>query len=268
MLRQLGWMAVTTAVAIASVTSPLMRPSLAAETVSVSLGETELLSVPVSELEAYVATGTATGELEPILTLLSDEERGILTSLLGSDIKIKPEPFSQFLDSSLSESILTEVGRFLRSDSAGVSSLDALRLAMNRAAATGTFSLLDVIKAYPVSNMVVDADQGRKALQGLNTFGKDLNLLLAAFGVTVDTSEAQFDLGKITSLIRSAEGYTQQVDRFIENTGITESELKGDAPPAGSITIQKAELYQLYQDLDQLVKQAKDTTGIKVKVDQ
>ena len=266
MHRQFGWMAASAALAIASVTCLPLRPSLAAENISVSLESIELLTVPVSELETFVTTGNATGNLGSALTLLSTEERTFLQELLGAKVKVRPVPFGEYLESNLGEGMLGEFGKLFLPSDRSLSGTHALRVAMRQASTPGEFTFLDVVKAYPTQTMVLDANRVRTVSKDLDTFGNDLKLLLAAFGVEVDTSDAKFDLAEITSLIRAAGEYEQEVDQFIKGTGLTEAELRGNTPPQGTVTVQKADLYRLYQNLDQLVQQAKDSSGVKVKV--
>ncbi len=259
--------------AIAATTATLLapvRPSLAAEEVSITVDSEQLLNIPVTELEGYVATGEASGDLETLLTLISDDLEQEFQDALGLKIKVKPQPFSQFLNSNLGNLVLDEVEDVIKPGDTSVSSIDALKTAMNQASTSETgFSLVDIIKAYPTSQVILEKQAVDQKVEVLESLGTDVGLLLASFGVNVDVSNAKFDFATISGFVDSASNYFSDIEAFAKANGLTQLDLDSPTPPTGTITLQKAEIHRLYQKLLGLRDQAKQVvqeSGIEVKV--
>ncbi len=241
------------------------RPNLAAENVVLTMGETQLVTVPVSDLEIFAQTGTVPESLSAFTDLVNEQEQAAVRDALNDPIEVKPAPFNQFLQSNLGELILEGFGGVFKPDGSTQSAKEALQTAMTTAATSGSFRIIDLAKNYPTSNLIIDAEPVLNMIKEGKTLGSDVKLLLAGFGVDIDTSNLKFDLNSLRTLFDSTKSYAQEVDTFVTSTGVTVDELKGPTPPTGTVTIEKAELYQLYQKLDKLVQEAKAATGINIK---
>jgi hypothetical protein len=227
-----------------------IRPTLAAEEISLVVGETELLTLAVADLESYATTGKASKELEGIVTLFPAEKAKKLRDLLTQKTQVKPQPFGQFLDSTLGSKMLNQLGSVVKPKGAGISSIDSLKTAMNTAAAAPEgFSVIDLLKAYPTARILIDQEAANAKQKEIDTLGKDLELLLASMGIKVNPDA-------MIGLFELANSHVKNVDAFIKSTGIDEAELKGSTPPQGTVTLQKADIYQLYQTFSKLRQQA------------
>ncbi len=270
MLHRLRLIAAITVTAAALIIP--IRPSLAAEEVSITVDSEELFNIPVTVLEGYASTGEASGDLETILALIPEELKPQFQDALNYKLKVKPQPFSQFLTSNLGNLVLEEVADIVRAGDASLSNTNALRTAMNQAATSAEgFSLVDVIKAYPTSQVILEQQAANQKVGVLKSLGTDVGLLLASFGINIDVSDVDLDFAAIRTLFESANSYFNEVEAFAKANGLTQLDLDSPTPPSGTITFQKADIHQLYQKLLKLRDQAKQVvqqSGIKVEVSQ
>ena len=264
MSSKYGWLAAGV-VMITGVFAAPIRPSLAADTVVLKTGETELLTVPVSELTSFVQTGTAPESLAAFTSLVNETEKAAVRDVLKDPIQVKPAPFNQFLQTNLGNLILTGLGDVFKPDGSNQTPAESLRQALTTAAADGSFTMVDLVKSYPTANMIIDVKPVLTMVKEGKSLGSDVKLLLAAFGVEVDTSDLKFDLNSLRTLFDATKNYAKEVDGFVSSTGLTVAELTGPTPPAGTIQIQKADLYRLVQNLEKLVKEAEASTGVVIK---
>ena len=266
MSRKYGLLAAAV-VAIISVAGAPLRPSVAADNVLVKLGETELLTVPVSEFETFAKTGTPPETLAPFTGSVTEQQKKAVQGILSKDIQVKTAPFSQFLESNLGKLILENLGEIIQPSGVSISKVEALRTAVRTAAADGSFNFIELMKSYPKSTIVLDIKPVLKVVQEIDTFRSDLKLMLASAGIDVDTTNFKIDIDALRSLFVSTKLYGEEVYTFIKSTeGVTLEELRASTPPTGTITIQKADLYELFQKLEKLAKEVEAATGVVVDV--
>ncbi len=178
-------------VAIASLL-PGIRPSLAAEEVVITVGTTELATVPVTELATYAETGNPSGPLQSLLSFLSTEQTQTFRHSLSCEVTVNPEPFGQFLESRLGTLLLTELSQLLKPSDTSVTSLDALRTAMTTTATeNGRISILSVVENYPTDRLILDQQTAQGRLDLLETLGEDAKLLMAALDLEADSARAE-----------------------------------------------------------------------------
>lgn len=249
----------------------LTHPSLAAEEVVIASGNTNLVTLPIADIETYAKTGTATPKLQPILNFLSAQQRDTFKGAMTYQFRVQPAPFGQFLNSKLGGNLLEEFATVVKPpQQVAVSPTTALKTAFNQAATgDGNFTLVEVLRQYPNPQVVLDQQAVQDKLQNFQTLGSDLQLLLAAAGVNVDVSKANLDPTALKNLYNAATSYANDLQNYTKLTGLTQQELNAPTPPTGTITVKKADLYQLYQKFNRLGQQTKqfvDNSGIKVEV--
>ncbi|NCJ05792.1 alpha/beta hydrolase [Synechococcales cyanobacterium C] len=168
---------------------PMVRPSLAAEEVIIAVGSTEVATLPVTELATYAETGTAEGQLQSLLSLLSTDQAQEFRNSLSCEVTVNPEPFGEFLESRLGTLLLTELSQVLKSSDDSVSSLEALRTAMTTSAeADGRVSILSVVQSYPTDQIILDQQTAQGRFDLLESLGEDAKLLMAALDLQQPTT--------------------------------------------------------------------------------
>lgn len=251
------------AVATAGFVAPT-APTLAASQVVVSAGPVKL-PLAVADIESYVTTGQASTDLQPVVRLLKPDQAKAFRDVMSTPLNVKPQPFGQFLRSTLGQEFLGELSTAIKpTNGTAASSTQFLQTAMTGAASDGTLTLLEVIKQYPADQVMLDQQAVQSKFTQLQNRGKDLQLLLASFGINVDLSNA--NPAALVGLVSAAETYVGDVSAFVDKTGITQAELTGATPPTGTVTVQKADLYQLYQKLNRLTQRVVDESGVEVNI--
>lgn len=201
MLRNRGFaLLVTSLVAVAGVGMVFPRPSHAADTVIFISGRKALMRVPVSEFETFAQTGKPSGIYRAFMAFVSPEQQDSMRDLLGNEFTVHPGPFNQFLDSNLGSFVFNELGEILRPYGTSQSSARVLRTAFQTAAATGRFTLVDVLKSYPTANVLLDIKPALRWYHQTKTFGGDFELLQAAFRTDENTTNPNLDINSFLSL--------------------------------------------------------------------
>ncbi|MEO1133873.1 MAG: alpha/beta hydrolase [Cyanobacteria bacterium J06639_1] len=258
-----SYLTLATAAALGAIASPAM----AAEEIVVSGGSTDR-SFSVSNIEAYATTGELDGNIEPFLTDLTEPQSQALRDSLQYDVSVNFVPFAKFWRSGLGTTILDQTATVIRPGSDEVSGRQALRSAIVRASEDGSFDAIELLERYPTTQIEISEQEIRDRVDSLQTFAGDVQLLLAAAGVTIDTSDATFNRRAFQNLVQSGLDYAADLREFAVDNGLNDLELNADAPPKGTVTLSKAEVYDLYQQLKllgQRTAQFYENSGIEVE---
>lgn len=145
-------------------------PGYSAEKLLVGFGLLER-SIPIADLEQFATTG----ELTPQLAIygqqlgLSQEQLDQVRQVLTTPATISPVAVAQFLYTEQGVLLLEQIGRVVQTP-VRQANVQALRGALILAAAdpNGTFSLLNVLKAYPTEAMRIDLGEGLAIAQQIN----------------------------------------------------------------------------------------------------
>lgn len=239
-----SYLALATAAALGAIASP----ALAAEEIVVSGGSTAR-SFSVGNIEAYAETGALDGNIAPFLDELTEPQSQALRDGLNYDVKVKFVPFSKFWRTGLGTSILNQMATVIQPGSSDVSGRQALRSAFVKSSEDGSFSAIELLERYPTSQIVISEQEIRDRIESMQTFASDVQLLLAAAGVTIDTSDASFNRKAFQNLVQSGADYAADLREFAVDNGLNDLELNGKSAPKGTVTLSKAEIYDLYQQL-------------------
>ena len=146
------------------------KPSLAAEEIVLSVADTELFTLSVSELESYATTGQTSENIDALLGFIPTDVQPMFKGALSYKLPVRPQPFQQFLNSNLGQQFLSEMGTIVRPKDASLSSTSLLQTAINNAAASGTgFTVIDVMKTYPANKILLDQDALDKKTKTLDS---------------------------------------------------------------------------------------------------
>ncbi|MEO1133874.1 MAG: alpha/beta hydrolase [Cyanobacteria bacterium J06639_1] len=249
------------ALAVTAIAS-FAAPSFAADTIQVRFGPASR-SLSVDALATYAETGRATENLGYYLNLIGSEQAAALRDTLTYEVPLNFVPFARFTRSRLGTGILDETADIIQPLTASVDGTQALRAALVTSTSDGSFTLLELLQRYPSTAIVINSSDVRSRVDGIQSVGDDLQLLLASFGVNVDVSQVASDPESIGDLLASGGDFLNRVETFATRYGISELDLNAPVPPTGEIEIPKAALYNLYQQFLGLGAQ----TGVEVEID-
>ena len=166
---------VSAVVVLASLAS---LPAMAAQEVTISTNRGSR-SVDRVDLERYALTGEAEGTLRYFTADLSDDQERIVRNSLSRPIDVDFLPFSKFVRSELGTTAIAGLANGIEPGSPSVESEQALRAALVSAASDGSLSILDLLAAYPTSEVVLDWPD----LQSLATDFQDSGTFSGALGL-------------------------------------------------------------------------------------
>lgn len=116
------------------------------------------MTLPVSELEIFAATGKMSAALEMLLGQAQKDPEVVRRSLTRP-VKVSQKLLDRTLNSKLGEILLDEVGQVIRTPS-GTANQEALRKALVLSASSDNqITLLETIKNYPTSEVYVEGDR-------------------------------------------------------------------------------------------------------------
>ena len=128
----------------------------AAERVTFSLKPFGEFQVEVEDLEAFVATGARTTELNYYLKRLTPEQLARLPGLLSTPLKFNPLTIAKFSNSTVGEVAIANLGKGIRA-SPTRNGFYALRSAIIAAAFDDTgLSLINLLHHYPLETVYLD----------------------------------------------------------------------------------------------------------------
>ncbi len=224
--------------------------------------------ISVVAIKRYVETGEATENLAYYVDPLSAEEAEALRQGFQASISLHFLPFSRFLNSSLGEGILEQMALAIQPgiDPQPEAGVKALRGALIGAAEDGRFNLLELLERYPHQDLVLDQDDFDPAFQELGGGFQDL---LASVGLRIDFVGEELRLSDYQEIMRTlfdpSRLYLERVERLAQDYGLDPEALNSTTAPPGEITLPRAELYQLYQDLQQIRSQTLQKQGIQIE---
>lgn len=150
-----------------------VAPAKAANYVSITYGPFQR-SFPLSELEEYVSTQQATGQLRSLMRFVPKDDRAKLLEFLGMKLPFNVVQVNGILDSPIGKDLLKQFSQVtIRRDKAGEV---ALRGAMLTAAASPEgLSMMSFLKNYPAETINLD-------LRRLNRMLKEQDGLMGMLG--------------------------------------------------------------------------------------
>ncbi len=137
------------------VTLAFAAPGQAAERIVLTYRS---LSLPISipELEAVAQGQEASADLMQLLTLANQTPEGLRQALM-SPMAINPTLVSIGLHTPVGEQFLDRLGEAIQ-PAPGLEGRSALRATLLTAAADGEITLLEVLRLYPSSDIIVQGD--------------------------------------------------------------------------------------------------------------
>ncbi|WP_448514320.1 alpha/beta hydrolase [Parathermosynechococcus lividus] len=140
-----------------------VTPAKAANYVSLTYGPFQR-SFPMSELEEYVSTQQATGELGSLMRLVPKDDQAKLLEFLGMKLPFNVVQVNGILNSPIGKDVLKQFSQVtIRRDKAGEV---ALRGAMLTAAASPEgLSMMSFLKNYPAETINLDLKKLNRMLK-------------------------------------------------------------------------------------------------------
>ncbi len=141
---------------------------LAAERITISYGVLER-SISISSLEQYAVDGVISEDLRAYTGYLNETQREQLRQVLQARVNLNGVAVSQFLYTQQGEILLRQLGEVVRTD-ANLSGFFAIRSALILAAADPEgLTALNVLQAFPLSNIHIDLNRTLKIWGDLQT---------------------------------------------------------------------------------------------------
>ncbi|MGK7912531.1 MAG: alpha/beta hydrolase [Synechococcus sp.] len=153
-------------------------PAMAADEVTISTNVGSR-TVDRADLEHYARTGEAEGTLRYFTANLSNDQQRVVRRSLRRPIDVDFLPFSKFVRSELGTAAISGLADGIEPGSPNVESEQALRAALVGAASDGSLSILDLLAAYPTSEVVLDWPD----LQSMATDFQDSGTVSGALGL-------------------------------------------------------------------------------------
>ena len=130
--------------------------ALAAEKITFSLKPFGEFQIEVEDLEAFVATGARTTELDYYLKRLTPEQLAQLPKVLSTPLKLNPLTIAKFSNSTVGEVAIANLGKGIRA-SPTRNGFYALRSAIIAAAFDDKgLNLINLLRHYPLETVYVD----------------------------------------------------------------------------------------------------------------
>ncbi|NHC37354.1 alpha/beta hydrolase [Scytonema millei] len=157
----------------ASIASLLLFPAtglqtaVAADRIYATYGAFES-SVAIEDLAKFAKTGEIEGGLIDYARRLTPAQLERLRGILTTPVDLSPVAISQFLYSSIGETLLQRLGQLIRTE-ATLPGFYAIRSALILAAAENRqgFTLLDVLRQFPTNGIRVDLGQSLEIVEEL-----------------------------------------------------------------------------------------------------
>jgi predicted dienelactone hydrolase len=141
---------------------------LAAERITVSYGALER-SISIHSLEQYAIDGVISQDLQTYTSYLNETRREQLRQVLQARVNLNAVAVSQFLYTQQGEILLRQLGEIVRTD-ANLSGFFAIRSALILAAADPEgLTALNVLQAFPLSNIHIDLNRTLRIWGNLQT---------------------------------------------------------------------------------------------------
>ncbi|WP_071190569.1 alpha/beta hydrolase [Trichormus sp. NMC-1] len=143
-------------------------PVLGAERLTLSYGIVER-SIPINSLEKYAKTGKIDDDLAVYAQYADKKQLTQLRKVLLTPIPLNIVNVSQFLYTSIGEKLLENLGEIIQTDSR-LSGFYAIRAALILAAAEpNDFTLLNVLRKFPTSSILINLDRSLQIADTLQT---------------------------------------------------------------------------------------------------
>jgi Alpha/beta hydrolase of unknown function (DUF1400) len=159
-------------------------PAQAAERILIPAGPLTV-SLPVSEIEAYVRNGQTGTEFAQMISSLPPERAQQLKRVMGTRLPFGEGSIKTMLRSPMGGSLLGELADVMKPPTtSSVSATEAWRKALLRAADNGNggFTLLDVVRAYPKEEVVFDVDAAQTKVEKFQAMRSRFGGLIPGLG--------------------------------------------------------------------------------------
>lgn len=159
-------------------------PAQAAERILIPAGPLTV-SLPVSEIEAYVRNGQTGTEFAQMISSLPPERAQQLKRVMGTRLPFGEGSIKTMLRSPVGGSLLSELADVMKPPAtSSVSATDAWRKALLQAAdkGNGGFTLLDVVRAYPTQEVVFDVDAAQTKVEKFQAMRSRFGGLIPGLG--------------------------------------------------------------------------------------
>jgi hypothetical protein len=168
MVKLSGLVAATvmTTVVTAGGVGLLGSPVLAAERILIPVGPLTV-NLPVSDIESYVRTGQSTGDFAQMISSLPPERGRQLKMVMGTRIPFGEKNLRRVLRGPMGNTLLGQLSDVMKPTSNNsIAPNAAWETALLRAAKSdGGFTLIDVIREYPASEVVFDIDAAQAKME-------------------------------------------------------------------------------------------------------
>jgi predicted dienelactone hydrolase len=135
--------------------SSLLTPATAAERITFNIAPFGQFQVKVKDLEAFVAKGSRTTELDYYLDRLTPEQIAKLPKLLSTPLEFKPLTIANFSNSAVGAISIQNLGKGIRSETGN--GFYALRGAMIAAAFEQKgLTIMNLLHHYPLETIYLD----------------------------------------------------------------------------------------------------------------
>ena len=154
-------------------------------------------SVLVTDIETYAVTGEPSDQLQSYFDMVNHPGGlNALRPLLNQTMQVDFIAFEKFLRSDAGECMLDRMGTVLKpSPTSTVGKLSLRAALINAAAPDGSFSMLEILSAYPTDQVHLDIDQIARSNNHDQTIHDDLAQFWREGGLPQDQMrqlEAQF----------------------------------------------------------------------------
>ncbi|MDJ0702867.1 MAG: alpha/beta fold hydrolase [Leptolyngbyaceae cyanobacterium MO_188.B28] len=167
----------------------IAMPSPAAERVIFSYGLLEF-PIPVASLETFAREGQIDDHLAPYAEETSPEELEELEELLLTQVELSHVTLSQFLYSSLGETLLRYLGELIQTDSR-LNGFYALRSALVLAAADPEgLTVLNVLKQFPTRTIHLNGVQALQVAEAFTQLLQQTDQMVTLIEQQADTEAA------------------------------------------------------------------------------
>lgn len=167
LIQKIKYQVVSLVISIAAVCLPTAAE--AAERIVFSLAPFGEFQVEVADLEAFIATGTRTSELDYYLKRLNSKQLTQLPGLLNTPLKLSPLAIANFSNSQVGEITIKNFAKGVRSDR-NQNGFYALRGAIIAAAFDESkLTIINLLHHYPLKTIHLDLEVLAKYFQRANT---------------------------------------------------------------------------------------------------
>lgn len=160
--------------------SILLLPSArveALEEVNLTYGGVELETIPVSDLEEFATTGTASDEIQSLLDS-AGIERTTAQAALSRELEVDGELLTRISQTFIGETLLKQVGTAISRPGSQNESWRDLRTALSAAIADDKLSTLEVLQNFEGASVTIDTQQVGRVAADVQRNIRDIQALM------------------------------------------------------------------------------------------